>query len=189
MAANYYVTFGEHPRKPTFWNVWFQQWSIGEALWWFWQQYHGILLVALLTFTANLLQGSINQGTSHDPDVISQTAMLFLKMTMTTFIQLKLFNRGFKSMKINFNVFPTQKQSPFDLYWTSLVNFIDCSDKRIPISTISKATCRCSWRRRYNILLDAVHNLYESIPRRTAAVFKARDGPIPHQQQKCVQYL
>jgi hypothetical protein len=34
-------TFGEHPRKPTIQNAWFQQWNTGEVLWWFGQLYHG----------------------------------------------------------------------------------------------------------------------------------------------------
>jgi hypothetical protein len=34
-------TFREHPRKPTIWNAWFQQWNTGEVLWWFGQQYCG----------------------------------------------------------------------------------------------------------------------------------------------------
>jgi hypothetical protein len=33
---------------------------------------------------------------------------------------------------------------------------------------------------RYNILLQTVQNLYESIPRRIAAVLKAKDGPTPY---------
>jgi hypothetical protein len=33
--------FGEHPRKPTIWKTWFQQWNMGEVLWWFGQKYHG----------------------------------------------------------------------------------------------------------------------------------------------------
>jgi hypothetical protein len=32
----------------------------------------------------------------------------------------------------------------------------------------------------YKILLQTVQNLYESIPRRTAAVLKAKDGPTPY---------
>jgi hypothetical protein len=32
---------------------------------------------------------------------------------------------------------------------------------------------------RYKIPQETVLNLYESIPRRTAAVFKAKDGPTP----------
>jgi transposase InsO family protein len=32
----------------------------------------------------------------------------------------------------------------------------------------------------YNIPLETVQNLYESIPRRTAAVLHAKEGPIPH---------
>jgi hypothetical protein len=32
----------------------------------------------------------------------------------------------------------------------------------------------------HKIPLDIVQNLYESIPRRTAAVLKAKDGPTPY---------
>jgi hypothetical protein len=32
---------GEHPRKPTIRNAWFQKWNTKEVLWWFGQQYRG----------------------------------------------------------------------------------------------------------------------------------------------------
>jgi hypothetical protein len=41
----------------------------------------------------------------------------------------------------------------------------------------------------YEIPLEAVQNLYESIPRRTAAVLKGKGGPAPYLIKKCVQYL
>ena len=48
-------TFGEHPRKPTIRNAWFKQWHTRKVLWWFRQQYQGIVLVPLLLFMAELL--------------------------------------------------------------------------------------------------------------------------------------
>jgi hypothetical protein len=39
----------------------------------------------------------------------------------------------------------------------------------------------------YKILLEIVQNLYESTPRRTASVLKAKVGPTSY--KKCVQYL
>jgi hypothetical protein len=43
-------------------EAWFQQWNMGEVLWWFGQQYHHILLVQLLPFIAELLLGSTWRG-------------------------------------------------------------------------------------------------------------------------------
>jgi hypothetical protein len=54
--------FGEHLRKPIIQNSCFQQWHMGEVLWWFGQQYCGILLVPLLRFMTELLQGSLVHG-------------------------------------------------------------------------------------------------------------------------------
>jgi hypothetical protein len=42
--------------------AWFQTWYMEEVLWWFGQQYCGILLVPLLPFIPNLLQGSTWTG-------------------------------------------------------------------------------------------------------------------------------
>jgi hypothetical protein len=44
-------TFGEHPRKLTIRNAWFQQWNTGQVLWWFGQQYRGTILSRNLCVT------------------------------------------------------------------------------------------------------------------------------------------
>jgi hypothetical protein len=54
--------FGEHHKKPTIRNAWFQQWNMGEVLWCFGQQYRDILLVPLLPFMAKLLQENMWTG-------------------------------------------------------------------------------------------------------------------------------
>jgi hypothetical protein len=55
-------TFGEHPRKPTVQNAYFEQWNTREVLGGLGQQYDVILLVPLLPFMAKLLQRSMWAG-------------------------------------------------------------------------------------------------------------------------------
>jgi hypothetical protein len=57
IASQTRITFGEHPRKPTIHNVWFQQWNTGEVLWWYDISWYSILFVSLLPFMAEFLQG------------------------------------------------------------------------------------------------------------------------------------
>jgi hypothetical protein len=54
------VTYGEHSRKPTIRNAWFQQWNTGggSVMIWAAVSWYSILLVPLLPFTAKLLQVS-----------------------------------------------------------------------------------------------------------------------------------
>jgi hypothetical protein len=113
-------TFGEHPRKPAIWNAWFQQWNMGEVLWWFGQQYHVILLVPLLLFMAELFQGCMWTGWVIRCILRSRryflTMMQFSKTTMPPFKQLELCGHGLKSTKVNFNIFPGQHNHQI---WTS----------------------------------------------------------------------
>jgi hypothetical protein len=53
-------------------------------------------------------------------------------------------------------------------------------EKQIPTSNISKAISNVLQEEWYKILLEAVQNLYEYIPRRTAGVLKAKGGPAPY---------
>jgi hypothetical protein len=47
--------FGECRRKPIILNAWFHLWNMEEDLWWFRQQYHGIMLVLKLLWMVELL--------------------------------------------------------------------------------------------------------------------------------------
>jgi hypothetical protein len=51
---------------------------------------------------------------------------------------------------------------------------------RVPTPTSLKQTEDVLQEEWYKILLEIVQNLYESIPRRTVAVLKAKGGPIPY---------
>jgi hypothetical protein len=84
-------------------------------------------LVLLLPFMAKLLKGS--KGTVWIIRCIPwsrryfRTRMHLSKTTLPPFTQLKLFSRGFKSMKVNFNIFPGQHNHHI---WASL-NHSTCS--------------------------------------------------------------
>jgi hypothetical protein len=115
--------FGERPRKPTIWNAWFQQWNTGELLWCSEQQYCGILLVLLLLFMAELLQGSMWTCWVIRRIPWSRLhfrMMQFPKMTMPPITQLELLSHDLKTMKVNFNIFPGQHNHHI---WTSLNHY------------------------------------------------------------------
>jgi hypothetical protein len=85
----------------------------GWALWWFEQQYSGILLVPLLTFMAELLQGSMWTGRLGVRCIpwsrrYFRTMMQFSTTTTPQITQLEPFCNGFKSMTVNFSIFPGQ---------------------------------------------------------------------------------
>jgi hypothetical protein len=52
--------------------------------------------------------------------------------------------------------------------------------KRFPPPTSLKQLEDVLQEEWYKIALETVQNLYESIPRRTAVVLNARDGPTPY---------
>jgi hypothetical protein len=62
--------------------------------------WYSILLVQLLPFMAESLQGGMWTGNPVHP------MMQFSKMTIPPFTQLALFSHGFKCMKVKFNIFP-----------------------------------------------------------------------------------
>jgi hypothetical protein len=82
-----------------------------------------ILLVPLLPFMAKLPQGSMWTGWVIRCIPWSRcyfkTMMQLSKMTKPPFTQLELFSHGFKSMKVNFNIFPSQHNHQI---WISLNN-------------------------------------------------------------------
>jgi hypothetical protein len=88
-------------------NAWFQQWNTWEVLWWFEQQYCGILLDPLLPFMAELLQGSVWTGwvIRCIPWFLNNNAVF---QDNGSFTQLELFSHGLKSIKVNFNIIPCQ---------------------------------------------------------------------------------
>jgi hypothetical protein len=51
---------------------------------------------------------------------------------------------------------------------------------RFPLPTTLKQLEDALQEERYKIPLETVRNLYVSIPRMTAAVLKAKDGPAPY---------
>jgi hypothetical protein len=81
--------------------------------------------------------------------------MQFSKATMPLFTQLELFSHGLKNMMVNFTIFPGQHNHQIRTSFNHSGQF---------------------WR----LDLETVENLYESIPRRTAAVLKTKGGPIPY---------
>jgi hypothetical protein len=143
-------TFGEHPRKPTIRNAWFQQWHIGEVLWSFWHQYYDILLVPLLHFMAKLQQGSTWTGWVIRCIPWSRryflTTMHFSKTTMTPFSQLELFTHGLKSMKVKFNILPGQHNHQIGTSLNHSGQFWRLEQGMDSHLNISKATWRCSSR-------------------------------------------
>jgi hypothetical protein len=85
-----------------------------------------------------------------------------------------------KSMKVNFSIFPGQHSHHIWTYWTIVVSFGDSSEELIPTSNISKPGEDVLQENWYKIVLEAGQNLYKFIPRRIAAVLKAKGGPAPY---------
>jgi hypothetical protein len=115
-------TFGEHLRKPTVRNPGSNSETRGRFCdGWAAISWYSTLLVPLLPYMTELLQGS--KWTSWVIGCISRSeryfrkTMQFSKTTMPPFTYLELFSHGFKSMKLDFNIFPSQ---PNRHIWTSL---------------------------------------------------------------------
>jgi hypothetical protein len=103
--------------------------------------------------------------------------MQFSKTTVPPITQLELFCHSLKSMKMNFSVFPGQSglniiETLWSLFETRMRNRLP------PLITLKKLedVLEEVW---YNIPIETVQNLYESIPIRTAAVLKAEGGRTP----------
>jgi hypothetical protein len=84
----------------------------GDVLWGFEQQYRGILLIPLLPFMVELLQGNTWTGWVIRCIPLSRrdfrTTMQFSMTTVPPFTHLELFPHGLDSMKVKFNIFPGQ---------------------------------------------------------------------------------
>jgi hypothetical protein len=144
-----------------------------------------ILLVPLLPLMAELLQGSTWTGWVIRciawSRIYFRIAMQFSKSTMPPFTQLKLFNHGLKSMKVNFNIFPGQHNLRV---WTSLYHSgrfwrlewgTDCHPRHLYRNMnmfYRKIRIKFRWR--------LSKNLYESISGRIAVVLEAKGGPTPY---------
>jgi hypothetical protein len=95
---------------------------------------------------------------------------------------MELFGNGLERMKMNFHNLPWPAQSPhlnvMELLWlvleTRMMN-------RFPPPTSLKQLEDVLKEERCNIPLKTIRNLYESIPRRIAAVWKAKDGPTRYE--------
>jgi hypothetical protein len=122
-----------------------------EVLWWFGQQYHGILLVPLLHFMAELLQGS-----TWTDWVIGccipwsrhyfRIMMQFCKTTVPQFTQLELFSHGWRHDELQHLTW--RAQLPVLNIIEPLWSILETSMRnRFPTSNISKATWRYSSRR------------------------------------------
>jgi hypothetical protein len=158
-------TFGERPRKPTIRNAWFQQWNTGEVLWWFGQQY-SILLVPLLPFMAELLQGSMWAGwliscsplfPNNDAVLEDDNAPIHSAGTVQSIVW-----RGWCTSELqspNLNI--------IEPLWSVLETRMR---NRFPPPTYLKQLKDAPQEEWYKIPLETVQDLYESIPRRTAVV-------------------
>jgi hypothetical protein len=99
---------------------------------------------------------------------------------MPPFTQLELFSHGLKSMKVNFTIFPGQHNRKISTslpLWSVLGAGVR---NRFPPPTSLQQLGDFLQEEWYKIPLEAVQNLYVSIPRRTAAVLKAKVGPTPY---------
>jgi hypothetical protein len=93
---------------------------------------------------------------------------------MSPFTQLELFNHGLRNVKVNFNIFTDQHNQPdlniVEPLWSVLETR---ARNRFPTPTSLKQLENVLQEERYKFPLETLQNLYESIPRRTAAVVKA----------------
>jgi hypothetical protein len=97
--------------------------------------------------------------------------MQFSKTTVPQITQMELFNYGLESIKLNFKIFHDQHNYQI---WTSLNHYGQWVRNRFPppISLMQlEVVLQEEW---YKIPLEIVRNFYESIPRRTAALLKAK---------------
>jgi hypothetical protein len=91
-------------------------------------------------------------------------------MTIPPVTQLELFSHGLKSIKVNFSNIP-------EPLWSVLETRIR---NKFPSPASLKQVEDALQEERYEILLETVQNLYESIPRRNAALLKAKRGRRPY---------
>jgi hypothetical protein len=124
---------------------------------------------------AELLQGSTWTGwvidESNEPDVISQddNALIHTAGTVPSLLE---------EHEDELQHFLWPAQSPNSNIMNLSGQFGARSEEQIPTSNISKATSnvREEW---YEIPLETVQNMYESILRRNVTVLKEKCGPAP----------
>jgi hypothetical protein len=173
-------TFGEHPRKPTIRNAWFQQWNtrelmVGAAISWY-----SILLVPLLPFITELLQGSTWTGGViwripwprryflPNNDAVFQDDHTPIHTAGTV-------QSWFEEHEGELQHLPWPARSPdlniIEPLWSVLETRVS---NRSPPPISLKQLEDVLQEERYKIPLDTVQRLYESIPPRIAAVLKAK---------------
>jgi hypothetical protein len=171
-------TFSEHPGKPTMRKPGFNSETQAKFC-----NVSGSNIVvrysvgSILPFLAELLQGSTWTGwvircTPRSRRYL-RTTVQFSKTTVPH-SQLELFSHGLKSMKVNI-ILPGQHNHQI---WTSLNHSSQFWRLRVgnrcPPATSLKELEDVLNEEWYKISVETVHNLYESILRRIAAVFKAK---------------
>jgi hypothetical protein len=134
--------------------------------------WYSILLVLLLPFMAELLQGNSWTGIIRCiPRSWSyfRKTMQLSKNKMPPSTQLELFSHGLKNMKVNLNTFPGHHNGQI---WTSLNN----SGQFWRLEWGTDLHLQPSLKKieddnpegRYKVALETVQNVYEPIPKRTA---------------------
>jgi hypothetical protein len=106
--------------------------------------------------------------------------MQFSKTIMLTFTQLELFSHSLKSMKgtsVSSLVAQSRELNITEPLWSYLETRVR---KSFPPATSLKQLENVLQEKWYKIPLETVQNLYESIPRRSAPVLKAKYGPAPY---------
>jgi hypothetical protein len=151
-------TYGEHPRRPTVWNAWFQQWNTGwgEVLWWFRQQYCATVFCWSHCYPSwsNYCKGVRGQvglsGASHDPDVISKQWCNFTRQCPHSH-SLNCLVMVWRAWRWTSASSLTSTITRLEYHWATLVSFGDKSEEQVPTSNICTATWRCSSRRMVQI--------------------------------------
>jgi hypothetical protein len=106
--------------------------------------------------------------------------MQFSETTMPQFTQLELSSRGLKSMKVNLNNSLASRVTiitSFAIFWSVWETRVR---NRFSSPMFLKQLQDILQEEWYKIPLQTVQTLYESIPRRIAAVLKAKGGPTPY---------
>jgi hypothetical protein len=146
-----------------------------EVLWWFGQQYRGILLVPLLPFMTELLQGRMWTGWVIRCILWSRryfwTTVQFSKMTVPPSHTAGNVQSWFEEHEGKLQYLPWPAQSPnlniIEPLWLVLET---TARNRFPPPTSLKQLADVLQEEWYKIPLQTVQNLFKSIPRRSAAV-------------------
>ena len=102
--------------------------------------------------------------------------MQFFKMTIRPYTVPEVLNLGLMSMKMHFNIFPGQRNHQTNII-KPLWLYLEYSEKQIPPPSSLKQLEDVLHEERYNIPLETIQNLYQSIPRMIQAVLQANGGP------------